>query len=223
MKNIQKNIKKLKQKITNISKKFKINTQKIKLLAVSKNRSVNDIKKAILCGQNSFGENYVQESQPKIKLFNNIEWHYIGQIQSNKAHIIAKNFSWCHTITNKKTAVLLNKYRPYSLPKLNTLIQINIRDNTINIDDDIETIKQLAKTINSLDNLNLRGIMAMPYFKNTYLEQIQSYKYIHLYFDILKKKYTYIDTVSLGTSHDIQAALYSGSTLLRIGSSIFDV
>lgn len=224
MNEIQKKIEKINQKITNITQEFKLNSQKVKLLIVSKNRSINDIQKTNLCGQNSFGENYVQESLPKIKkLNNNIKWHFIGQIQSNKARIIAKNFTWCHTITNEKTAILLNKHRPITLPKLNVLIQINLREKLLNVKTNITNLKKLAKIIHNLKNLNLRGIMGMPYQKYTYSEQIETYKYMNLYFKYLKKRYSSVDTLSIGTSHDIKAAIFSGSTLLRIGSLIFHV
>jgi len=220
---IQKNLKKINQNIIQIAKSFKIDPTTIKLIAVSKNRSIKDIEKAILCGQHAFGENYVQESIPKIKsLNNNIEWHFIGHIQSNKAHKIAKYFSWCHTISNRKIAILLNKYRPIHLPKLNILIQIDIRTNFSNINENILKLEQLVNTIKNLKNLNLRGIMAMPYKKSTYFEQIQSYKNIRLYFLSIKKKLFSVDTLSLGTSHDISAAIFSGSTLLRLGSAIFN-
>ncbi|XBC38153.1 MAG: YggS family pyridoxal phosphate-dependent enzyme [Buchnera aphidicola (Floraphis choui)] len=219
---IQKKINAIKNKIISINNKYCIAPKKIKLLIVSKSRSILDIKKAMLYKQYNFGESYIQESLLKINKLKNVQWHFIGNVQSNKTQIISTNFSWCHTIKTEKTARLLDKYRTNILPKLNVLIQIDIRNNFIASKENINHFKNLVKKIISLKNLNLRGIMGMPYKFYCYNDQIQSYKHIKLYFSIIKDIYPNVDTISIGTSNDIKAAIISGSTLLRIGSYIFN-
>ncbi|XBC41226.1 MAG: YggS family pyridoxal phosphate-dependent enzyme [Buchnera aphidicola (Nurudea yanoniella)] len=219
---ILKNLKKIRKKITYIKNKYECSQQNIRLLAVSKFRSISEIQTAKLYKQREFGENYVQESLLKIKKLQNIKWHFIGQIQSNKAHIIAKNFSWCHTVENEKIAKILDKHCFENKKKLNVLIQVNIRNKYITSQINIKNFKILIKKILILKNLNLRGIMGMPYKHINYNDQIKSYKNIKPYFSIMKDLHSYADTISIGTSHDIKAAILSGSTLLRIGSQIFD-
>lgn len=222
MSQIKKNLKYIHEKITSISNKYCINPKNIKILAVSKSRSIQEIKEVIQCKQYEFGENYVQESLLKIRECKNVHWHFIGHIQSNKIRMISTNFSWCHTIKNEKIAKALNKYRCNIIPKLNILIQIDIRNNFVTSRININNFKDLIKKILLLKNLNLRGIMGMPNKFLHYDDQIKSYKHVQLYFSIMKDMCSSVDTVSLGTSHDIKAAIISGSTLIRIGSYIFN-
>ncbi|XBC37636.1 MAG: YggS family pyridoxal phosphate-dependent enzyme [Buchnera aphidicola (Meitanaphis microgallis)] len=219
---IQENLKKIHEKILTIRKKYYIPQKKIKLLVVSKSRSIQEIQTAILCKQYEFGESYIQESLFKIKTFKNIKWHFIGHIQSNKTRIISTNFDWCHTVKNEKIAKKLNKHRYNIAPKLNILIQIDIRDNFSMSKINVNNFKNLIKKIILLKNLNLRGVMGMPYKFIHYNDQVKSYQNVPLYFSIMKDIHPDVDTISIGTSHDMQAAIISGSTLIRIGSYIFD-
>ncbi|QCI23508.1 YggS family pyridoxal phosphate-dependent enzyme [Buchnera aphidicola] len=219
---IQKKLNDIQNNIVSISYEYGINPKNIKILVVSKSRSIEEIKKVILCKQYNFGESYVQESLLKINTFKHIQWHFIGNIQSNKIRFISTNFSWCHTVKNENTAKMLNKYRFNMTPKLNILIQIDIRNNFITSKLNINNFKTLVKKITFLENLNLRGIMGMPYKCINYNDQLKSYKHIKLYSSIIKDIHPEADTISLGTSHDMKAAIISGSTLIRIGSLIFN-
>ncbi|QCI21257.1 YggS family pyridoxal phosphate-dependent enzyme [Buchnera aphidicola (Hyperomyzus lactucae)] len=219
------NFKLLKKNIKNIISENNLVIKKIKIIAVSKNQNVDIIKKAILSGINNFGENYVQESIVKIKelkKYTNITWHFIGKIQSNKTKIIAQYFDWCQTIDQEKTAILLNQHRPKNFIPINVLIQINIsKELNKNGVNNVEDCYELAEKISLMPHLNLRGIMAMPEIQKDFTKNENQYKKIKIIFNKLKKKYTSIDTLSLGTSDDIKESLLATSNMIRIGRNIF--
>ncbi|WAI12070.1 MAG: YggS family pyridoxal phosphate-dependent enzyme [Buchnera aphidicola (Macrosiphum albifrons)] len=199
--------------------------KKIKIIAVSKNQNINIIEQAILSGINNFGENYLQESIVKIKKlqkYKHITWHFIGKIQSNKTKKIAQNFSWCQTIDREKIAILLNKFRPKNLFPINVLIQINNCKELTKNNIDIDQFQKLAKVISLMPNLNLRGIMAMPLIKKNIIENNIQYEKIKAIFNQLKRKYSSVDTLSLGTSLDIKESLLATSNMIRIGRDIFN-
>jgi len=222
MNNITNNLIKIRNYIQKISSSINRKSEEIKLLAVSKSHSINNIKKAILSGQTSFGENYIQESIKKIKILNHkLDWHFIGKIQTNKIRFISQYFSWCHSIENTKSAIILNNMRSNSKMPLNVLIQININNETTKQGIVQDKIFSLASKISKLPHLKFRGIMGFPKFSTNYEEQlINNYKISNIFYD-LKKEYTEIDTLSLGTSHDFKSAIICGSTMLRIGFKIF--
>ncbi|WP_280094074.1 YggS family pyridoxal phosphate-dependent enzyme [Buchnera aphidicola] len=199
--------------------------KKIKIIAVSKNQNINIIEQAILSGINNFGENYLQESIVKIKKlqkYKHITWHFIGKIQSNKTKKIAQNFSWCQTIDREKIAILLNKFRPKNLLPINVLIQINNCKELTKNNIDVDQFQKLAKVISSMPNLSLRGIMAMPLMKKNIVANNIQYEKIKTIFNQLKRKYSSVDTLSLGTSLDIKESLLATSNMIRIGRDIFN-
>ncbi len=192
---------------------------------MSKNQNINIIEQAILSGINNFGENYLQESIVKIKKlkkYKHITWHFIGKIQSNKTKKIAQNFSWCQTIDREKIAILLNKFRPKNLLPINVLIQINNCKELTKNNIDVDQFQKLAKVISSMPNLSLRGIMAMPLMKKNIVENNIQYEKIKTIFNQLKRKYSSVDTLSLGTSLDIKESLLATSNMIRIGRDIFN-
>ncbi|QCI24582.1 YggS family pyridoxal phosphate-dependent enzyme [Buchnera aphidicola (Muscaphis stroyani)] len=224
MNNIKLNLKLLKKNIQTIIEKKNLLSSKIKIVAVSKNQSIEKIKKAILLGQNDFGESYIQESINKIKRLKtnkNINWHFIGKIQSNKVKKIAKYFSWCQTIDRERIAILLNRHRSQYLIPMNVLMQINISQESRKNGIDINEYHKLAKTISLMPYLNFRGIMAMPSIQKNNIHAEKEYKKIQSIFNVLKKTYDSIDTLSVGTSSDMENALIFKSNMLRIGRSIF--
>ncbi|QCI26949.1 YggS family pyridoxal phosphate-dependent enzyme [Buchnera aphidicola (Thelaxes californica)] len=220
---IEKNIIKIKKKIIKYTQKYNRNIQNIKILAVSKNRNIQEIEKAFYLGQTCFGENYIQEAIKKIHNISlNIQWHFIGKIQSNKIHIISKKFSWCHSVTTERHAYLLNKYRSNLEKPLNILIQINM-DAEVNKNGIlIKNIFNIAHCLTKFKKIKLRGIMVFPYIRNNIKDQIVIYKKINLIFNKLKKNFPSINTLSLGTTQDMEASIASGSTLLRIGKGLFE-
>ncbi|NIH41317.1 MAG: YggS family pyridoxal phosphate-dependent enzyme [Buchnera aphidicola (Periphyllus aceris)] len=223
---IKKKIKKIKKNINKISKKIKkISKKKIKLLIITKNQKTSLIKKIISKKYFCLGENYIQEALKKIKKlkkYKYIQWHFVGNIQSNKTKMISKYFQWCHSVKNKKTLLLLNKNRSSKNSPLKILIQITqneIKNN--NVKKISKRIKKLEKIILQLPKLKLKGIMVFPKINKKKINK-KIYKKSKKIFNILKKKIKHFDTLSLGTSRDFKKSILYGSTLIRIGTKIFN-
>jgi pyridoxal phosphate enzyme (YggS family) len=195
----------------------------VKLLAVSKTKPVSDIVHAYEAGQRLFGENYVQEGVEKIQTlqtFDDIEWHYIGPLQSNKTRLVAEHFSWVHAIDRLKIAQRLNSQ--ISTDKaLNVCIQVNIDDDENKAGIRADQLNDLAKAISELPNLSLRGLMTIPKANQSQAQQIASFAHMSLLFEDIKKHYSSVDTLSMGMSGDMQNAINHGSTMVRIGTAIF--
>jgi pyridoxal phosphate enzyme (YggS family) len=195
----------------------------VKLLAVSKTKPVSDIVHAYDAGQRLFGENYVQEGVEKIQALqtlDDIEWHYIGPLQSNKTRLVAENFTWVHALDRLKIAQRLNSQ--ISTDKtLNVCIQVNIDDDENKAGISADQLNDFAKAISELPNLSLRGLMTIPKANQSQAQQTASFAHMSLLFDDLKKQYSSIDTLSMGMSGDIQNAINNGSTMVRVGTAIF--
>ena len=211
-----------------LGKIYKVSAQaNIKLIAVSKTFAINLIDEAFKAGQLDFGENYVQEALEKIKLLpKQIIWHFIGSIQSNKTQEIAENFSWVHTVDREKIAKRLNDQRPKNLDKLQVCLQINIDNaNTKGgiITKSIENILPLAQFITSCENLELRGLMAIPNLLENGEPNLKAFKQMKILFEELKQKFPNqkIDTLCMGMSADFELAIKYGANMVRIGSAIF--
>jgi PLP dependent protein len=195
----------------------------VQLLAVSKAQSAEKVREAYLAGQRLFGENYVQEAINKQKLLEdcNIEWHFIGPIQSNKTQFIAQHFSWVHSIDRIKVAQRLANARSAALPPLNVCIQINSSDETSKSGVDIASAGMLARAINALPTLKLRGLMAIPAPTKDLAKQRTQFRIIRNAFIGLQKMGFELDTLSIGMSDDYMVAIEEGATIVRIGSAIF--
>ncbi|UAJ65372.1 YggS family pyridoxal phosphate-dependent enzyme [Candidatus Schneideria nysicola] len=221
---IEKRIKSIRNEIKIIAKKYGCDTNRIRLVAVSKNKPIELIQYAILAGQKEFGENYVKEGVEKIYFFSKnykLIWHFIGQLQSNKSRLVAEYFDWCHTIDCTKIIHRLNVQRPPNLSPLNVLIQVNIDGEKNKGGIASNQIFSLAKIIKSCINLQLRGIMCIPTIETNFNKQIINFVKIFKLFKELQYSYSSVDTLSLGMSHDMIAAIAAGSNLLRIGTAIF--
>ncbi|NVK39244.1 MAG: YggS family pyridoxal phosphate-dependent enzyme [Gammaproteobacteria bacterium] len=196
--------------------------RQVKLLAVSKKHTCKSIEAVFAQGQRAFGENYVQEGTDKVNALSHldIEWHFIGPIQSNKSRSVAEHFAWVHTIDREKIAQRLNDQRPESLPPLNVLIQVNISDQDSKSGVDLTQVDALANTIAQLPHLSLRGLMCIPapqddaQLKKEFLAMHQAYKN-------LQASHPSVDTLSMGMSGDLSLAIECGSNLVRIGTAIF--
>jgi pyridoxal phosphate enzyme (YggS family) len=195
----------------------------VKLLAVSKTKPVSDIVLAYDAGQRLFGENYVQEGVEKIQALqtlDDIEWHYIGPLQSNKTRLVAEHFTWVHALDRLKIAQRLNSQ--ISTDKtLNVCIQVNIDDDENKAGISADQLNDFAKAISELPNLSLRGLMTIPKANQSQAQQTASFAHMSLLFNDLKKQYSSIDTLSMGMSGDIQNAINNGSTMVRVGTAIF--
>ncbi|MCI7354170.1 MAG: YggS family pyridoxal phosphate-dependent enzyme [[Actinobacillus] rossii] len=199
----------------------------VKLLAVSKTKPVEDIQSAIDAGQHAFGENYVQEGIEKIQYFADkhpeLEWHFIGPLQSNKTRLVAEHFDWMQTIDRAKIADRLNEQRPRHKAPLNVLIQINISDESSKSGIPPQEMLMLAKHIENLPHLCLRGLMAIPAPTDNLAEQEKAFNTMKSLFEELKAAFPHqpIDTLSMGMTDDMETAITCGTTMVRIGTAIF--
>ena len=194
-----------------------------KLIIVSKSQPTSSIRELIKSGYHIYGENYLDEAIKKIEEIdnNNLEWHFIGRIQSNKIKKIAKYFNWVQTISSEKHARLLNEECQKLEKKLNICVQINIDNEESKAGIMINEIDEFLNNISKYEYLSLRGIMAIPSKLNALKENVNSYNILKLKYDKLSNKYKNIDTLSLGMSNDYKLALSKGSNMIRIGSLIF--
>jgi PLP dependent protein len=195
----------------------------VQLLAVSKAQPAEKVREAYLAGQTRFGENYVQEAIEKQALLPdcNIEWHFIGPIQSNKTTLIAEHFSWVHSVDRLKIAERLSSSRPANLAPLNVCIQINSSEEITKSGADIASLSTLVSAIVNLPKLRLRGLMAIPAPVIGLAKQRAQFRIVRDAFMKLQQDGFTLDTLSIGMSDDYIAAIWEGSTMVRIGSAIF--
>lgn len=196
----------------------------VRLLAVSKTKPVEALEAAYHVGQRSFGENYVQEAVDKyhaLSHLTDIEWHFIGPIQSNKSRLIAQTMAWVHSVDREKIARRLSEQRPGNLPPLNVCIQVNISGEESKAGASLSELDDLVALVNHLPNLQLRGLMAIPAPQVDHDAQCRVYEPLQQAFIELSKSDRMIDTLSIGMSADLPAAIASGSTMVRVGTAIF--
>lgn len=221
---ISANLHAIHQQIQEVSQKVNRPQNAVSLLAVSKTKPVAMIQQAIEAGQRSFGENYVQEGVEKVQYFssrNDLTWHFIGALQSNKTRLVAEHFDWVQTLDRLKIAQRLSEQRPANLPPLNVLIQINISDEHSKAGIAPEEMLAFARQIASLPHLKLRGLMAIPAPENNPAKQRIALSAMQQLFTELQHHFEGIDTLSMGMSDDLTAAIECGSTMVRIGTAIF--
>lgn len=199
----------------------------IQLLAVSKTKAAELIWQAYQVGQRDFGENYLQEALDKQQLLkqqhpdNEICWHFIGPIQSNKTRAIAENFSWVHSVDRLKIAQRLSDQRPQELPPLNICLQVNLDNEDSKSGFSAAELLDNAQHIAQLPNLALRGLMAIPKPQAEPATQLQSLQRLQVLQEQLNSHQLELETLSMGMSNDLEAAVLAGSTMVRIGSDIF--
>ncbi len=197
--------------------------ESVQLLAVSKTRSSDEIRKMASLGQLSYGENYLQEALQKIKDLGDLplEWHFIGPIQSNKTRPIAENFAWVHSVERLKIAQRLNDQRPSGLPPLNICIQVNVSDEASKSGCSLDELNELAKKIGQLPNIHLRGLMAIPQSISSFEQQCIPHAQLRKAMEKLNREGFNLDTLSMGMSGDLDAAIAEGATMVRIGTALF--
>jgi pyridoxal phosphate enzyme (YggS family) len=220
---ITNNIRDITFKIREYEKKYQRTPLSVSLLAASKAQSVDKIKEAISSGQKIFGENFLQEALPKIStlLHEDIEWHFIGHIQSNKTRKIAENFTWVHSVASPQIAKRLSEHRPETLPDLNICLEINVSEETSKSGVFIKDALALALYCKTLPRIKLRGLMAIPAPTKDFMMQRTLFHKLKLLFIEMNQKSLELDTLSMGMTEDMEAAIAEGSTLIRIGTGIF--
>jgi PLP dependent protein len=195
----------------------------VRLLAVSKTKPIALIQEAFNVGQREFGESYVQEAVKKIEAYRppGIVWHFIGPIQSNKTRLLARYFDWVHSLDRFKIAERLSDQRAPEQGSLNVCIQVNIDEEPSKSGVTLSELPGLAHSINALPNLQLRGLMTVPAKHQTLAEQRQPFAKLFEAYEQLRKEGIPMDTLSMGMSHDLEAAILEGATLVRVGTAIF--
>ena len=199
----------------------------VRLLAVSKTRPVDDLRAAVTAGQTAFGENYLQEALDKIDALNDlpdIDWHFIGPIQSNKTRQIATSFAWVHSVDRLKIARRLSEQRPSDQPPLNICLQVNINEEDSKTGCTLAELPELVEAIGDLPGLCLRGLMAIPDPNQPEAELRLSFRRLARGLHELKQEYPEagpLDTLSMGMSGDLEIAIAEGATWVRVGTDIF--
>ncbi len=195
----------------------------VSLLAVSKTFGAQAVRTAYQAGQTAFGENYIQEAVEKITALRDLplQWHCIGPIQSNKTRLVAEHFDWVHTVDRLKIAQRLSAQRPADLPPLQVCIQVNVDGGPTKSGVPPEAALALASAVAGLPHLRLRGLMCIPEPTPDFIAACRVFKRARDLFDTLNKEGFELDTLSMGMSADLEAAIASGSTLVRVGSAIF--
>ncbi len=217
------NIKQINDEISKASSLINKSRNDITLIAVSKKKSHELIEIAFQNGVNNFGENYAQELEEKSSLINSSEiiWHFIGPIQSNKVKVIARCADWVHTLDRKKVVVKLNNECKKENKVINACIQVNISNEESKNGCNPEDLLNLSKLVESMENINLKGIMALPKLTNDKNERehmMQSVKKLSIELQSVYPEATYL---SLGTTSDFHDAIINGANMVRIGESIF--
>jgi hypothetical protein len=201
------------------------NVDSITLVAVSKTQPAEAIKAAAGAGVEHFGENYLQEALPKIEQLAGMEltWHFIGQVQANKTRPIAEHFAWVHAVDRLKIAQRLAEQRPFHAPELNICLQVHIGGEASKGGAEPEELPALVQAVKALPRLKLRGLMCLPPAETEVARQRHWFAETRRLFESLNEQGAGLDTLSMGMSADFEAAIFEGSTLVRIGSAIFGV
>jgi pyridoxal phosphate enzyme (YggS family) len=195
----------------------------VTLLAVSKTFGPEAVREAHAAGQNAFGENYIQEAVEKMELLRDLrlQWHCIGPVQSNKTRLVAGHFDWVHTIDRLKIAQRLSEQRPADLAPLQVCIQVNIDGGASKSGVAPKEVQALAEDIAQLPRLKLRGLMAIPEPAEDFAAQRAIHLRTRALFDQLNAAGLQLDTLSMGMTADLEAAIAAGSTMVRVGTAIF--
>lgn len=197
--------------------------ESVRLLAVSKTWPAGALREAYAAGQTAFGESYLQEALEKITALADLplEWHFIGPIQSNKTRPIAENFAWVHSVDRVKIAERLALARPETLPPLNICLQVNVSGEDSKSGVAPKDVAMLARVIAGLSRLKLRGLMTIPRPTDGIAQQRAQFQVLRRLLDELNAQGLGLDTLSMGMSDDLEAAIMEGATIVRVGSAIF--
>jgi len=223
MKNIEKNLNDIHARIAAAATACERDPDSVSLLAVSKRKPASDIRLAFASGQIEFGENYLQEALQKIQELGDLDisWHFIGAIQSNKTRNIAEAFDWVHCIDRAKIARRLSEQRPPQLAPLNVCIQVNLDHEASKAGIDLAELPELAREIAPLPGIRLRGLMTIPAPREDVAGQREAFARLADALLSLRQQGIDCDTLSMGMTGDMEAAIAEGATLVRIGTAIF--
>jgi pyridoxal phosphate enzyme (YggS family) len=195
----------------------------VALLAVSKQQPVAAIRAAAAAGQSAFGENYVQEAVAKIAALDDLPltWHFIGQLQSNKTREVAEHFQWVHTVDRARIAERLSEQRPHYARPLEVLLQVKLADEAAKGGVSPADLPGLASAVAGLPRLRLRGLMCIPPDTHTESQQREPFRQLRSLLQALNHLGHQLDTLSMGMSNDLEAAILEGATIVRVGTAVF--
>lgn len=225
MTDLSHNLEAVRERIAAAARNVGRDPQSVELLAVSKTFPAQDVRAAHAAGQRAFGENYVQESVDKIEaladLRAGLEWHFIGPLQSNKTRPVAERFDWVHSVDRLKIAERLSAQRPAGMAPLNVCLQVNVSGEASKSGVTPQEAQQVARQIAALPNLRLRGLMSIPEPETSLEAQRAPHRQLRELFDALCAEGLALDTLSMGMSADLEAAVLEGATIVRVGTAIF--
>lgn len=195
----------------------------MRLLAVSKGQSIQAMRTLAAAGQRDFGENYLQEAQGKLQALAGLDlcWHFIGQLQSNKTRVVAEQFHWAHTVDRERIARRLSEQRPFHAPPLNVCIQVALADEPGKGGVAPAQLLELAQAVAALPRLQLRGLMCIPPPAPDFATQLAQFQQLAQCLQQLQAAGLAVDTLSMGMSGDLEAAVAAGATWVRIGTALF--
>jgi len=224
MNGVTANIHTAQEQIAELEKQIGRPRGSVTLLAVSKRQPVAKIREAAAAGLRDFGENYLQEAVEKQRYLEDLPkliWHFIGPIQSNKTRGISENFDWVHSVDRSKIARRLSEQRPPHLKPLNICIQVNLSEEDTKSGTTSTKAADLCALTDSLKNIRLRGLMAIPAPTDNIYVQRENFMALSRLFDTLQSKHPSMDTLSMGMSNDYGPAILQGSTMIRLGTALF--
>lgn len=224
MQKIDENLTKVTARVHRAARLAGRNPSEIQLVAVSKTHSAEAVAQAWRHGQRQFGESYLQEAlakQSQLTELEGLEWHFIGPIQSNKTRALAQHFAWAHCVDREKIARRLSAQRPPELPPLQVCIQVNIEQEASKAGLSLADLPELAHQVAALPGLQLRGLMAIPAPSSDPAQQRASFARVREALETLQAQGLALDTLSMGMSGDLEAAVAEGATLVRVGTDIF--
>jgi pyridoxal phosphate enzyme (YggS family) len=223
MGSIPQNLQAVKSRIDAASRACGRDPRTVRLLAVSKTHAPERVREAYSAGQRAFGESYVQEAIDKMTALADLplEWHLVGPLQSNKTRAVAGGFHWVHTLDREKVARRLSEQRPAPLPPLEVLVQVNVSGESSKSGVAPPEAASLARAVAGLPRLRLRGLMAIPEPTPDAARQRAQFRAVRELYEMLRREGLALDTLSMGMTDDMEAAIAEGATLVRIGTAIF--
>ncbi len=213
----------VRDRIRKAEQRFGREAGSVALVAVSKTRPAENVRACAEAGQRLFGESYLQEATDKVEALSelNLEWHFIGPIQSNKTRSIAERFDWVHSADRLKIARRLSEQRPKTLPPLNICLQVNVSGETSKSGAVLQDLNRLAHEVSVMPNIRLRGLMCIPAPADDLEQQREPFRKLREARTVLTSDGLDLDTLSMGMSRDLEAAVAEGATLVRIGTAVF--
>jgi len=223
MSSIAQSLEKIRNRVTVLERRYGRAPGTVRVLAVSKTKPAQAVRAAAAAGQRDFGENHVQDALSKLDPLADLDlvWHFIGPIQSNKTRVVASRFDWVHSIDRAKIAQRLNQQRPENLAPLNVCIQVNVSAESSKSGVRPEQLEELAGIVSQLPRLRLRGLMTVPRPCDDLDLQRRPFAALRALLEAQKDRGLDLDTLSMGMTNDLEAAIAEGATIIRIGTAIF--